>query len=144
MSIWQFLKRVTASATSGVTSVVEAVRTLFGGDPDLRRRVAFSVAMIALSAKMAKADGIVTHDEVRAFQQIFEIPASERKNVARLYDLAKKDVAGFETYAGQMAGLCTSAKAASCTASPRYFASRKAATRASWRATPVLVTPTPG
>ena len=68
MSIWQFLKRVTASATSGVTSVVEAVRTLFGGDPDLRRRVAFSVAMIALSAKMAKADGIVTHDEVRAFQ----------------------------------------------------------------------------
>ena len=111
MSIWQFLKRVTASATSGVTSVVEAVRTVFGSDPDLRRRVAFSVAMIALSAKMAKADGIVTHDEVRAFQQIFEIPASERKNVARLYDLAKKDVAGFETYAKQMAGLCGSGHA---------------------------------
>ena len=111
MSIWQFVKRVTASATSGVGSVVEAVRTVFGGDPELRRRVAFSVAMIALSAKMAKADGIVTHDEIRAFQQIFEIPFAERKNVARLYDLAKKDVAGFEAYAQRMAGLCGSGTA---------------------------------
>ena len=111
MSIWQLLRRVTASATSGVGSMVEAVRTVFGGNPDLRRRVAFSVAMIALSAKMAKADGIVTHDEVRAFQQIFEVPASERRNVARLYDLAKADVAGFEAYAQRMAGLCGSGHA---------------------------------
>lgn len=108
MSIWQFVKRVTASAVSGVGSVVEAVRTLFGGDPELRRKVAFSVAMIALSAKMAKADGIVTQDEIRAFQQIFEIPVSERRNVARLYDLAKQDVAGFEAYAEKMSGLCGS------------------------------------
>lgn len=108
MSIWQFVKRVTASTASGIGSVVDAVRTIFGGDPELRRRVAFSVAMIALSAKMAKADGVVTQDEIRAFQQIFEIPAAERHNVARLYDLAKKDVAGFEAYAEKMAGLCGS------------------------------------
>jgi DnaJ like chaperone protein len=111
MSIWHLLRRVTASATSGVTGVVEAVRTVFSGNADLRRRVAFSVAMIALSAKMAKADGIVTQDEIRAFQQIFEVPASERHNVARLYDLAKQDVAGFETYAKQMARLCGSGHA---------------------------------
>jgi len=111
MSIWQFVKRVTSSAASGVGGLVEAVRTVFGGDPQLRRRVAFSVAMIALSAKMAKADGIVTQDEVRAFHQIFEIPAVERRNVARLYDLAKQDVAGFESYAERMAGLCGSGKA---------------------------------
>ncbi|TIW72139.1 MAG: molecular chaperone DjiA, partial [Mesorhizobium sp.] len=68
MSIWDrlgdFIVRVTSSASSGVADVVEAVRTVFSGDADLRRRVAFSVAMIALSAKMAKADGIVTQDEV--------------------------------------------------------------------------------
>lgn len=111
MSIWQFVKRVTTSAASGVGDVVEAVRTLFGGDPELRRKVAFSIAMIALSAKMAKADGVVTQDEIRAFHQIFEIPASERSNVARLYDLAKQDVAGFEAYARKMAGLCGSGHA---------------------------------
>ncbi|MEW9804897.1 TerB family tellurite resistance protein [Mesorhizobium marinum] len=111
MSIWQFVKRITETAASGVGGMVEAVRTLFVGDPELRRRVAFSVAMIALSAKMAKADGVVTQDEVRAFQQIFDIPAAERRNVARLYDLAKQDVAGFEAYAQRMAGLCGSGHA---------------------------------
>ena len=115
MSIWdrigEFAARVSASASSGLGDVVEAVRTVFAGDPDLRRRVAFSVAMIALSAKMAKADGIVTQDEIRAFQQIFSVPAAEQRNVARLYDLAKSDVAGFEAYAERMAGLCGSGKA---------------------------------
>jgi DnaJ like chaperone protein len=110
MSIWlrigEFIQRVSASASQGVAELVEAVRTVFAGDPELRRKVAFSVAMIALSAKMAKADGIVTQDEVRAFQAIFEVPESETRNVARLYDLAKRDTAGFEAYARQMAGLC--------------------------------------
>jgi len=100
MSIWlrigEFIQRISASASHGVVEVVEAVRTVFAGDPELRRRVAFSVAMIALSAKMAKADGVVTQDEVRAFQSIFEVPKSEARNVARLYDLAKRDIAGFE------------------------------------------------
>ncbi|RWK42643.1 DnaJ family molecular chaperone [Mesorhizobium sp.] len=112
MSIWDrlgdFITRVSSSTSSGVADVVEAVRTVFSGDPDLRRRVAFSVAMIALSAKMAKADGIVTQDEVRAFQQIFEVPKEQTRNVARLYDLAKRDIAGFETYAARMAQLCGS------------------------------------
>lgn len=112
MSIWgsigDFVSRVGTSATSGVAAMVEVVRTAFAGDPQLRRQVAFSIAMIALSAKMAKADGIVTQDEVRAFHQIFSIPPSEARNVARLYDLAKSDVAGFEIYAARMASLCGS------------------------------------
>ncbi|MCO5058074.1 MAG: DnaJ family molecular chaperone [Rhizobiaceae bacterium] len=109
MSIWSrigdFVSRVSTTALGGV---VEAVRTVFEGDPQLRRRVAFSIAMIALSAKMAKADGVVTQDEVRAFQEIFAVPERERRNVARLYDLARQDVAGFEAYARQMATLCGS------------------------------------
>jgi DnaJ like chaperone protein len=110
MSIWNrigdLIQRLSSSTAHGVADMVEAVRTLFAGDPELRRKVAFSVAMIALSAKMAKADGVVTQDEVRAFQAIFEVPPQEARNVARLYDLAKQDTAGFEVYARQMAGLC--------------------------------------
>lgn len=114
MSIWarfgEFVTRISSSTRSGVAELVEAVRTVFAGDPELRRKVAFSVAMIALSAKMAKADGIVTQDEVRAFQQIFSVPPKEAHNVARLFDLAKADVAGFEAYAERMATLCGSGR----------------------------------
>lgn len=109
MSIWEklglFVSRVSSNALSGV---VEAVRTVFEGDPETRRRVAFSVAMIALSAKMAKADGVVTQDEVRAFEEIFSIPQREHRNVRRLYRLAMEDVAGFEAYARSMSRMCGS------------------------------------
>lgn len=112
MSIWarigEFVSRISVGAADGVADLVEAVRTVFEGDPELRRRVAFSVAMIALSAKMAKADGIVTQDEIRAFQDIFAMPAEERRNVERLYRLAMADTAGYEAYAERLAGLCGS------------------------------------
>ena len=100
MSVWTQLGQfLSAVASDAITNVVEALRTVFEGDPETRRRVGFSVAMIALSAKMAKADGVVTRDEVTAFQQIFEIPEEEFDHVSRLYNLAKQDVAGFHAYA---------------------------------------------
>ena len=106
MSIWkdlsQFLKERAGEAFG---AVVETIRTVFEGDPMRRRQVGFSIAMIALSAKIAKADGIVTSDEVEAFQQIFHIPEKEFKNVSRLYNLAKEDVAGFDQYAKQIKSL---------------------------------------
>ncbi len=109
MSVWSdlgaFIARMSSNALGGV---VEAVRTMFEGDPATRRSVAFSVAMIALSAKMAKADGVVTQDEVRAFHEIFHVPEAERLNVSRLYDLARQDIAGYETYAARLASMCGS------------------------------------
>lgn len=94
---------------STLDTILETLRTLFGGDVETRRRVAFSVAIIALSAKMAKADGVVSIREVAAFRQILEIPQEEIRNVFRLYDLAKQDTAGFETYAARMTTLCRDA-----------------------------------
>lgn len=64
---------------------------------------AFSVALIALSAKMAKADGVVVPAEVEAFREVFEIPSEDLDAVARLYNLAKQDTAGFDSYARQVA-----------------------------------------
>jgi DnaJ like chaperone protein len=100
MSVWnrisEFVSTVTLDAFS---TVVESVRWVFEGDPETRRQVAFSIAIIALSAKMAKADGVVTDDEIDAFRDIFSVPQSEAANVARLYNLAKQDVSGFVSYA---------------------------------------------
>jgi len=65
--------------------------------------VAFTVAVIVLAAKMAKADGVVTRDEIDAFKRTFRIPPGEMRDVGRLFDRARKDAAGFEPYARQIA-----------------------------------------
>ena len=72
-------------------------------DPDTgTKRVAFTIAVIVLGAKMAKADGQVTRDEVTAFREVFQVPPEEIKNVARVFDQAKRDARGFEPYAEQV------------------------------------------
>lgn len=115
MSIWvRITDFVSATAIPAFSAVIEAVRTLFEGDPETRRRVAFSVAMIALSAKMAKADGVVVQSEVDAFKEIFDIPDEHADQVSMLYNLAKQDVAGFDSYAAQLANLCGSQEGENC------------------------------
>ncbi|TKD17766.1 molecular chaperone DjiA [Rhodobacter capsulatus] len=69
------------------------------------RTVAFTIAVIALGAKMAKADGLVTRDEVTAFRRIFQIPPDEEQNAARVFDMARTDVAGFDAYARKIAAM---------------------------------------
>jgi DnaJ like chaperone protein len=73
------------------------------GDP--RRRIAFTIAVIALGAKMAKADGAVTRDEVAAFGEVFQVPPGEEEHVRLVFDLARKSTAGFASYARQVGRL---------------------------------------
>lgn len=106
MNIWQKLAEIADGGVIALGVLVEWAGGLVGsgiGDPEVRRQVAFSVALIALAAKMAKADGVVSPTEVDAFRQQFTIPPGEEKHVARLFDLAKSDVAGFEIYAKRVA-----------------------------------------
>jgi DnaJ like chaperone protein len=67
--------------------------------------VAFTIAVIALCAKMAKADGVVTPDEEQAFARVFRVPPGEEANVRRIFNLARQDTAGFEAYARQIASM---------------------------------------
>jgi DnaJ like chaperone protein len=69
------------------------------------KQVGFTIAVIALGAKMAKADGIVTDTEIRAFHQVFKAPPEERANVDFFFDLARRSTTGAETYARQAAKL---------------------------------------
>ena len=98
MSIWTRIAEALSAlaAGEGLGAVFDRLRT----PPE--RSVAFTIAVIALGAKMAKADGRVTRGEVAAFRQVFTIPPGEEANAARVFDLARTDVAGFEDYARQI------------------------------------------
>jgi DnaJ like chaperone protein len=83
-----------------------AVDKMRAGPPsEQQRQAAFSIAVIVLAAKMAKADGVVTRDEIDTFKRMFHVPAHEMRNVGRLFDQAKQDSAGYEPYARQVAEL---------------------------------------
>ena len=69
------------------------------------RQIAFTIGIIALGAKMAKADGVVSRSEIVAFKQVFKIPPAEEQNVGRIFDQARRDARGFEPYARQVARL---------------------------------------
>lgn len=99
MSIWSRLVEAIEALASGESFavVLERLRT----PPE--RTVAFTMAVIGLSAKMAKADGLVTRNEVTAFREIFHIPPSEESNAARVFNLARQDIGGYETYASTIA-----------------------------------------
>ena len=111
MSIWGKLAGAAAGFALGgpIGALLGGLAGHFGLDRALGQErpqdsaVAFTVGVIALGAKMAKADGVVTPDEVEAFKQVFRVPPSEMHNVARIFDLAKQDVAGYEAYAEQLA-----------------------------------------
>ncbi len=101
MSLWTRITDALSALRSG-ESLAEVFSTL-RTPPE--RTTAFTIAVIALGAKMAKADGQVTRDEVSAFREVFTIPKAEEKNAARVFNLARTDVAGYELYAQKIAKL---------------------------------------
>ena len=62
----------------------------------------FTISFIILSAKLAKSDGKVTEDEIRAFKEKFKIPKSEINKVGKIFNEAKKDVYGYKQIADQV------------------------------------------
>ena len=95
MTLWSRIAHAISSLARGesLSNVFERLKT----PPE--RTVAFAIAIIALGAKMAKADGKVTRNEVTAFKEVFHIPKRNEKQAANVFNLARKDVAGFESYA---------------------------------------------
>ena len=99
MSIWTRIVDALAALRQGesLATIFERLRT----PPE--QSVGFTIAVIALGAKMAKADGRVTRDEVTAFREVFSIPPEAEAAAGRVFNLARQDVAGFEDYAARIA-----------------------------------------
>ncbi len=101
MSIWSRIADALSALRQG-----ESLATVFDrlrSPPE--RTVGFTIAVIALGAKMAKADGQVTRDEVTAFREVFSIPPGAEVEAGRVFNLARTDVAGFEEYARRIRGM---------------------------------------
>jgi DnaJ like chaperone protein len=63
---------------------------------------AFSTAVTALGAKLAKADGEAQAHEYAAFAKVFRADGASQGNVRRLYQLARQTTRGFEGYARRL------------------------------------------
>ena len=83
----------------------------YAEDSHVRRQAAFTIALIALSAKMAKADGIVTRDEILAFREKVDIAPNDLESVGNLWDLARETPEGYSAYAKQVARMFAPASA---------------------------------
>jgi DnaJ like chaperone protein len=103
MSIWTRIAEALSALAQG--QPFEQVFDLLRGRPEPERSVGFTIAVIALGAKMAKADGQVTRDEVAAFRRVFTLAPEEEANAARVFNLARQDVAGFDIYARKIAAM---------------------------------------
>ncbi|MDG1997093.1 MAG: TerB family tellurite resistance protein, partial [Emcibacteraceae bacterium] len=109
MSIWGTIIGGAAGMAFGgpIGALLGAAAAHFAGKVRVQasastEQAMFAAGFIALCAKMAKADGQVTRDEVNVFKKAFRVPPSEAKRVGWFFDMAKKDVAGFEGYAAQL------------------------------------------
>lgn len=108
MTVWQKISDFAGAVGDAGGGLLGELAHVFGleragGAPE--RDVAFTIGVVALSAKMAKADGVVSPLEVEAFRKVFEAKPSEAENVTRVFNLAKQDVAGYEAYADEIAKL---------------------------------------
>jgi DnaJ like chaperone protein len=108
MTVWQKISGLATAVTDAGGNLLGGLAALLGldwtgGPPE--KGMTFTIGVIALAAKMAKADGVVVPIEVSTFRKVFAFEADQARNVERVFDLAKQDVAGFEAYAGQIAAL---------------------------------------
>lgn len=87
--------------------ILTAAARLFGpppkidtdGQPGRIEPAGVTAALIALGAKMAKSDGLVTLDEVAAFKRVFQSSEENDKDIGRFFDLARQTTLGYQRYA---------------------------------------------
>ena len=107
MTVWQKISGLASAVGDAGSGFLGDLARVFGLDrsTEPQNDIAFTIGVIALSAKMARVDGVVSPLEMQAFKQVFQTAPEEERNVKRVFDLAKQDVAGYESYADEIANL---------------------------------------
>lgn len=62
----------------------------------------FATSVIALSAKIAKADGNISKSEILAFKKIFEFPKEDEKAISEIFNSAKENIEDYKKIAKQV------------------------------------------
>ena len=70
-----------------------------------QKKNVFALCIIVLSAKIAKADGEVTKEEIYTFKEKFNIQSEEMSEVSKIFNEAKKSSFGFKNIADQVGNL---------------------------------------
>jgi DnaJ like chaperone protein len=96
MTFWRNIANLAARRVD-LADCPDCPAGLPGEDP------AFSTAVTALGAKLAKVDGRADAGEYAAFAEVFQPDAGSEADVRRLYDLARQTTLGFESYAKRLA-----------------------------------------
>lgn len=100
MSIWSQLSSLTRRAFDEEASGREVGPASCGPDPN---DLEFTAAVVGLGAKLAKADGMVTVDEVAAFSRVFRAAPGDEAAIRRVFNIARQTVIGYEGYARRIA-----------------------------------------
>ena len=82
---------------------VSRARTRGGFSAQAQGQRIFALSLIVLSAKLSKADGQVSREELIAVKDKLKIPEHEIKQVGKIFNQAKEESAGYEPYAKQIA-----------------------------------------
>lgn len=104
--LWRLIADAAAAVAGAGDGLAALWRTLgldrLAKKTPATRRIAFTIALVALAAKMAKADGVATKVEAATFARMFPAAGEDIGDVERVFALAARDIAGYEAYAGDI------------------------------------------
>ena len=62
----------------------------------------FASGVVALAAKLSKADGVITKEEIITFKRIFDFPKEDEKAISKLFNAAKENTDDYKDVARQI------------------------------------------
>ena len=82
---------------------ISRARATSGFNAAAQGQKVFALSLIVLSAKLSKADGQVSREELIAVKDKLKIPEHELDQVGKIFNKAKEESIGYEPYAKQIA-----------------------------------------